>query len=84
MAHKANNGYDTKYCDVHPTEVKKGEQLVTKAKDAIENFLNPFTVEIRGQLMIIFSGVAASAEIASDVLNSELLGEHTHDEFIEK
>ena len=64
-----------------PAEIRS-EKHVKKAKEAVCNFLNPFDVEAKYQLLILSSGAVASAEVKRDVLNAETLGEKLRDAFI--
>ncbi|KAI3389261.1 hypothetical protein SNEBB_009934, partial [Seison nebaliae] len=84
MARMVDSQQDTKHRDVRPAEVRRGEKLVNAIKDAINSFLNPFTVETKDQLLIISSGSAASETVTKDVLKAETIGEQARDAFIEE
>lgn len=73
----------TTHRSVRPSEIRKGEELVQKARDAICNFLNPFDVDNKDKLVIISSGCVVSEDVSRDVLNAETIGQEAHDEFIQ-
>ena len=66
-----------------PFEVKKTEESVQKARDAMCNFLNPYDVDTKDQLLILSSGAAATSEVERDVLNAEILGQRARDAFLQ-
>ena len=71
-----------KHRDHRPTEIKKSEREVKKTKDAINSFLNPFSIENKDELIVLSSGAAASSDISADVLAADTKGEQARDEFI--
>jgi len=72
----------TKHRDVRPAEVLKSEKLVSRTQEAVESFLNPFSVDNKDQLLILSSGAAASEDVQKDVLRSEQTGRDAKDAFI--
>ena len=60
--------------DKRPTEILKSEKCVAKAKEAVESFINWFTIEEHHKLVSLSSGASASADITADVLREEKVG----------
>lgn len=83
MAGMVDGNYGQKHRDVRPTEIRKGERLVRKTKEAISSFLNPFDVDMKDKLVILSSGCVVSDDIAADVLQAESLGQKARDDFID-
>lgn len=83
VAGMGNSTDTTKHRTLRITEIKKGEAIVQRARDAICNFINPFDVDTKEHLLNISSGCAASKEVTKDVLNAENLGQEARDKFIE-
>ncbi|XP_046346792.1 uncharacterized protein LOC124127441 [Haliotis rufescens] len=74
---------ESKHHDVRPAEVLKSEKLVKRTQEAVESFLNPFTVDKKHQLLILPSGQAASEDVKVDVLRAEVAGREAKNAFIE-
>ena len=71
-----------KHRDLRPAEVLKSEKLVCRTMEAVESFLNPFTVDSPDQLLILSSGAAASLAVQKDVLRAEQAGREAKEVFI--
>ena len=69
--------------DLRPTEIARSQKNTSKALDAVQSFINPFTVDTKDKLLILSSGQAATDEIENDVLRAEEIGRAAHDAFIE-
>ena len=69
--------------DLRPTEIARSQKNTSKALDAVQSFINPFTVDTKDKLLILSSGQAATDEIENDVLRAEEIGRAARDAFIE-
>jgi len=69
--------------DMRPTERARSQRNTSKAIEAVQSFLNPFTVDTKDKLLIISSGQAATDDIERDVLRAENVGTAARDAFIE-
>ena len=68
--------------DVRPTEIRNSEISVSKTVNAIQSFLNPFSVEDESKLYNISSGAPAPILIEVDVLRAEKVGKDEKEKFI--
>ena len=72
----------TEHKDMSQTEVQRSNNSTTRVIEALNGFLNPFSVECDGKLLIISSGQAATNEIEHDVIHAEKYGTLARDELI--
>ena len=70
--------------DMRPTEIARSQRHTARAIEAVQSFLNPFTVDTRDKLLILSSGQAASDDIEHDVLGADGIGIAARDAFIEE
>ena len=59
--------------DLMPSQIKRSEDQVSKATDAINGFMNPFAEE-NETLYCISSGTTVPSEVEDDIMNVELIG----------
>ncbi len=57
--------------DVRPSEVFKSEKILKETQEAVESFLNPFTVVNKVKVNILSSMAAATEDVKKDVLGAE-------------
>ena len=69
--------------DLRPTEIVRSQRNTEKVIEAVQSFLNPFTVDTKDKLLILSSGKAATQDVEHDVLRAEEVGAEAHDAFIE-
>ena len=69
--------------DLSTSEIKKSEKYTSSTMEAIESFLNPFTIGNKDKLYILSSGQAATEDIAKDVLRADDVGKEARNAFIE-
>ena len=60
-----------KHKDLRPTEIIKSELAVKVTIDAIENFVNPFTISDKEHLYSLSSGLKIPQDIEQDLLKAE-------------
>ena len=70
--------------DMRPSEIRRGEAKVEATVDAINNFVNPFTISDNESLYCISSGAKVPDEIENDILNAERIGKLEKEKFIEE
>ena len=70
--------------DMRPSEIRRGEAKVEATVDAINNFVNPFTISDKKSLYCISSGAKVPDEIENDILNAERIGKLEKEKFIEE
>ena len=72
----------SKHRELEQAEVKKGEKAVQRAITAIENFINPFTIDNKERLYSLASGAPVPPEVEKDVLNAEAMGKAAKSHFV--
>ena len=77
-----DDGSGRKHRDFRPSQVKKSEKATSGTVEAIQNFMDPFEVEMDVRLYRISSGAAVPFNIESDILNAALSGTDTKEAFI--
>ena len=82
MANMSDGGSGRKHRDTRPSQVKKGEKAAFATAEAIQNFMDPFQVEVDDKLYCISSGAAVPLNIESDIMNAELYGTAAKEAFI--
>ena len=75
---------NSKHKDLNTGQIAKSEATINECLSAFEGFFNPFTIEDKGSLYNIASGVKVPVEVEKDILLAEDLGEKRKDEFIEE
>ena len=70
--------------DIRPTEIVRSQRNTAKAIEAVQSFLNPFTVDTEDNLVILPSGQAAADDLEHEVLRADESGVAAYDKFIEK
>ena len=78
-----SNPGDSKHRDTHQAEIHRSEKCVKKAQEAVNSFINPFSLETKDQLVILSSGAAASADVTVDVLRAEAADQEAKDDFVD-
>ena len=75
---------DVRHRDLRPLEIKKSELSVIKTVDAVESFMDPFSISENNSLFSLSSGGKMSVEVEKDVLGAEEFGKKQKTEFIEE
>ena len=57
--------------ELKSSQIKSSEEGVTNVKDAVMGFTNPFTVENKKELYCLSSGLSASSEVSSNLLQAK-------------
>ncbi len=73
-----------KHRELDRSEIKKSEDAVQSAMNAICNFMNPFTVPDKDHLYSLASGAPVAADVEIDVLNAEITGMRAKNVFVEE
>ena len=68
--------------NIWPWQIKKSEKAAFATVEAIQNFIDPFQVEMDDKLYRISSGAAVPFNIESDIMNAELSGTAAKEAFI--
>ena len=71
-----------KHKDLRPVEILKSELAVNATIDAIENFVNPFTISDKDHLYSLSSGLKIPEDIEKDILKAERVGNQEKQRFI--
>ena len=82
MANMSDDGSGRKHRETRPSQVKKSEKAAFATVEAIQNFMDPFQIEVDDKLYRILSGAAVSLNIESGIMNAELSGTATKEAFI--
>ena len=78
----SDGGSGRKHCDTRPSQIKNSEKAAFATVEAIQNFMDPFQVEVDDKLYCIASGAAVPLNIESDIMNAELSGSAAKEAFI--
>ena len=84
LAHmEGHKGQSIHHKDLRPAEIQKSEKAVQAAMDAINSFLNPFSLSDVDHLYNLSSGCTMTEDIKADVLASESFGKEEKEKFID-
>ena len=70
--------------ELKSSQIKSSEEGVTNVKDTVMGFTNPFTVENKKELYCLSSGLPASSEVSSDLLQAKEQGQSAMAQFIKE
>ena len=68
------DGGSCRTCDTRPSQAKKCEKTISAIIKAIQNFMDPFQVEMDDKLDHISSDAAVLFNIESNIINAKLSG----------
>ena len=68
--------------DLKNSEIIHSEERVRKVMDAIQNFIDPFSIEDKHSLYCLSSGLPTPADEKTDLLEAEKYGKKSFNEFI--
>ena len=68
--------------DLRPIEVKKGELAIQSTIEAVQSFVNPFSISDKEHLYSISSGMKVPTDIETDVMRAEEIGEKEKERFV--
>ena len=74
---------DTAHKDLRSSEIRRGEKDLQTLIAAFHNFINPFEVEVKEDMLCISSGARIPGEVANDILNVEAIGKAAFKTFIQ-
>ena len=77
-------GEGGKHRDLRAPEIVRSEVLVENVIDAVESFVNPFSISERESLFNLSSGAKVNEEIEKDILNAEEFGKTSKECFIDE
>ena len=77
-----DDGSGRKHHNTQPSQVKKSEKAAFATVKAIQNFMDPYQVEMDDKLYRISCGAAVPLNIESDIRNAELSGTAAKKAFI--
>ena len=70
--------------EIKSSQIKSSEEGVTNVKDAVMGFSNQFTVENKEELYCLSSGLPASSEVSSNLLQAKKQGQSAMAQFIKE
>ena len=76
-----DNPSSNRHRELEKAEMAKSEQAVICVIDAIKSFTNPFNIANKDKLYCLASGAPVSADIETDVLQAEAVGDAAKMEF---
>ena len=82
VANMSDDGSGRTQRDTRPSQVKKSEKAAFTTVEAIQNFMDPFQVEIDDKLYRISSGAAVPFNTESGIMSAELSGTAAKEAFI--
>ena len=68
--------------DLKNSEIIHSEERVRKVMDAIQNFIDPFSIEDKHSLYCLSSGLPTPTDVETDLLEAEKYGKKSFNEFI--
>ncbi|KAL4227611.1 hypothetical protein ACF0H5_013052 [Mactra antiquata] len=72
----------TSHRDTRPAEIKKSEQEVSDTIDAINEFIDPFSIDDKNNLYCITSGSRVPSEYEYDILQAGTMGKQAKEAFM--
>ena len=76
-----DNPRSNRHRELEKAEIAKSERAVMCVIDAIKSFTNPFNIANKDKLYCLASGAPVSADIETDVLQAEAVGDAAKMEF---
>ena len=73
----------TSHKEVRSLQILKSEQDRCCVMEAINNFINPFTIEDKDMLYCLSSGAPVPSNVENDILMSDEVGKKAHKQFIQ-
>ena len=72
----------TSHKEVRSSQILKSEQDMCCIMEAINNFINPFTIEDKDMLYCLSSGAPVPSNVENDILMSDEIGKKAHKQFV--
>ena len=73
----------TSHKEVRSSQILKSEQDTCCVMEAINNFINPFTIEDKDTLYCLSSGAPVPSNVENDNLMSDEIGKKAHKQFVQ-
>ena len=73
----------TSHKEVRSSQILKSEQDTCCVMEAINNFINPFTIEDKDTLYCLSSGAPVPSNVENDILMSDEIAKKAHKQFVQ-